>query len=138
MSLNKLKKFFHIKGIKGFYFFFISESLLFFLQSDISTVCKHVRHNNKDKTNRCICTVLFFSHELLTCVGQDQDTECGLTHLQELIEQAEGVCVSQVVVTQPIPKFAYVTWFDASLVVTTGLPVAVATLSLQLLCSFYF
>lgn len=57
------------------------------------------------------------------------------THLQELIEQAEGISVSQMVITQPVPKFADITRFNLSLFITAGLPITVATLPLQLFCS---
>jgi len=62
--------------------------------------------------------------------------ECGPTHLQELIEQTEGVRVGQVVIIQPVPKFADVTRIKLSPVVVAGLPVTLTTLPLQLLCSF--
>lgn len=59
---------------------------------------------------------------------------CGPTHLQEFVEQTEGVRGGQVIIGQPVPKFAVVTWFHTALFVTASLPVTVTALPLQLLC----
>lgn len=55
----------------------------------------------------------------------------GLTHLQELIEQTEGIGIGQVIVAQPVLHFADITRFDTSVFITTGLAVTLTTLPLQ-------
>lgn len=59
----------------------------------------------------------------------------GLTHLQELIEQTEGVSISQVIVAQPVLQFADITLFHISAFITTALPVTLTTLPLQFIHS---
>lgn len=55
------------------------------------------------------------------------------THLQELIEQAEGVHVVQTVVAQPVPKLAVVTQLVSIFGVLFVFQVTVGALPLQLL-----
>lgn len=57
----------------------------------------------------------------------------GLTHLQELIEQAEGISIGQVIVAQPVLLFADITRVDTAAFITTGLLVTPTTLPLQLI-----
>lgn len=59
----------------------------------------------------------------------------GLTHFQELIEQAEGVSIFQVIVAQPVLQFAGITRVDAAVFVTTRLPVTPTALPLHFLHS---
>lgn len=58
-----------------------------------------------------------------------------LTHLKELVEKVESVAVLQMVVPQPVLEFADVTLLHTLLRLAAGLPVAVATLPVKLLCS---
>lgn len=57
----------------------------------------------------------------------------GLTHLQELIEQAEGISIGQLIVAQPVLPFADITRFDTAAFITTGLLVTPTTLPMQLI-----
>ena len=56
------------------------------------------------------------------------------THLQELIEQAEGVHVVQAVVAQPVSKLAVVAQFVPVFGVLFVFQVTVGAFPLQLLC----
>lgn len=58
------------------------------------------------------------------------------TNFQEFVEQAEGVTLGQVIVAQPVAKFASITWLNASLFILTGFSVTVTTFPLQLFLCF--